>query len=324
MKRSASFWRRWLDMQDRHSAFLGVRFWFAVYSGLAAGLAVVLVSGESIAFCRTTTCDPSSADCQVDPETECPTLGIPLYWPARCVGYSLQQDATRSVPFDIFQDISERSFESWLTADCGSGDTPNMTASNLGSILCDATEYNRYAGNANIIMFRSDTWPYKSALNTLALTTVTYNRNDGQIYDVDIEINATVALTTSLDHVTYDVESILTHEVGHFFGMAHSNDRSATMFAQYAMGSVSLRSLELDDISGICDIYPPSSKTRKCSPLPHGGLKNSCGDSDRPESNNCTCSAIPPQKAPWKLMPLFSIFAWFAMRRIRGTRLSLS
>jgi MYXO-CTERM domain-containing protein len=53
---------------------------------------------------------------------------------------------------------------------------------------------------------------------------------------------------------TYDLQAILTHEAGHFLGLAHSVDTSAIMYAFYSPGSIHLTP---DDVAGICTIYPP-------------------------------------------------------------------
>src|SRR5689334_23648589 len=47
-------------------------------------------------------------------------------------------------------------------------------------------EYNQNRGNTNLIVFRDDGWPYEGSSNTLALTTVTYNLDTGEIYDADM------------------------------------------------------------------------------------------------------------------------------------------
>ncbi len=112
-----------------------------------------------------------------------------------------------------------------------------------------------------------------------------------------MEINATVTLSVA-DTVPgdgYDFESIVTHEAGHFLGMAHSGDERATMFAHYAAGSSSMRTLTDDDVTGICRIYLPDG-TRSvdpsvpgakhghltettCNPTPRHGFSSQCAGS---------------------------------------------
>lgn len=276
------------------------------WTGILATLGVLSASPVAAAFCRTTTCDPGKDDCSPPPGQECTDVGKPLYWASRCVSFDLQQDATPTVPFDTASAIVHRAFESWLSVDCGDGQGPSITVQDLGPISCDAAEYNKYAGNANIIAFRTESWPYTSATHTLALTTVTFNTQDAHIYDVDIEVNAAnVQLTTTDDNVRYDLEAILTHEIGHYFGLAHSGDTKATMFASYQKGTLDLRSLEPDDIAGICEIYPPDRKALACDPSPRRGLQTTCGDGSPPEEGGCAVHPAP--RSTSKSVALFGL-----------------
>ena len=60
-------------------------------------------------------------------------------------------------------------------------------------------------------------------------TTLSIDTVSGQILDADVEIdafdpgqNGMPPITTSDSNVGYDLESIVTHEAGHFLGLAHS------------------------------------------------------------------------------------------------------
>src|ERR1019366_8185381 len=84
----------------------------------------------------------------------------------------------------------------------------------------------------------------------------------------------------------YDLGSILTHEAGHFLGLAHTADTSAVMYASYSPGATVLTP---DDVAGICSIYP-SDGTREtgagrilagpCNPAPPLGFLTACGSLD--------------------------------------------
>lgn len=286
-------------------------------AGVLAVLGVLSVAPSAAAFCRTTTCDPATQDCTPLPGQECTAIGKPLYWPSQCVSYSLQQDATPSIPFDTFTEVTRRAFQSWLTADCGGGNGPGIQIHETEPVSCNATEYNQYAGNANIIMFRTTAWPYQSSSHTLALTTVTFNTENAQIYDVDIEVNAAeVQLTTGDENVRYDLEAILAHEIGHYFGLAHSGDTAATMFAQYKRGTVDLRTPEQDDHEGICTIYPSDRNAGTCDPTPRHGFKSTCGDGSPPEEGRCSVSEVGPSGSWWPAgLGLVALFLLGARRR---------
>src|SRR6185436_12882868 len=97
--------------------------------------------------------------------------------------------------------------------------------------------------------------PNSAGTDTIALTTVTYDTEKGDIFDADIEINAAKVdgvvvnnFTTSDTDVDIDLLSVLTHEAGHFLGIAHSGVSDATMYPQYAPGNTALRDLTDDDV----------------------------------------------------------------------------
>ena len=60
----------------------------------------------------------------------------------------------------------------------------------------------------------------------------------------------------------FDIQSAVTHELGHALGLDHSADPTATMDATIAPGTVDKRSIEADDIAGIQCIYGVASPTK--------------------------------------------------------------
>src|SRR5512132_710118 len=210
---------------------------------LSLGLAAILPARSALAYCRTSTCgkDGTGQVCTPPQPGDC---GIPLFWKSPCVGYSLQQDASNEVPFATVQQVVQKSFATWESASCIGG-SPHITAVELAAAECTKHEYNQKKGNTNLIVFRDEAWPYEGSSNMLALTTVTYNLDTGEIYDADMELNsADNPLTTSDSAVQFDLQSIITHEAGHFLGLAHSATATATMYQDYKPESIDLRSLD--------------------------------------------------------------------------------
>ena len=75
----------------------------------------------------------------------------------------------------------------------------------------------------------------------------------------------------------FDLQSILTHEAGHFLGLAHSPDAEATMAAQYYEGTTTFRSLAADDVAAVCAAYPPKAiDVETCNPIPRHGFSELC------------------------------------------------
>lgn len=136
------------------------------------------------------------------------------------------------------------------------------------------------------------------ALTTLYVRKRAGTPEDGQIQEADIEINAVgrfqwgVIPDGSLAGMhlenTYDLTAVLTHEMGHFIGLAHtcrvSGDlllpddadnlsplctevpskeqalvEDATMYPYMNATDVKLRTLTADDARAACEIYPPSA-----------------------------------------------------------------
>lgn len=259
---------------------------------LLAGVGLLLVAARAEAFCRTTTCGPG--ECTAAPDCAyCLTGGLPLYWPGGCASFSVQQagSALRQISATTTEQIVQAALGQWIGVDCGGGAHPSLALFQSQQVVCDKQEYNQDAPNANVWMYRDDFWPYAGSGSTLALTTVTYNVKTGEIYDADVEINSVeVPLTVGDAQVQADLESIVVHEAGHFLGLSHSCSKDATMYASYVFGDVGLRSLDADDVAGICAVYPPGKDTSQCDPTPRHGFSVDCG---APVEEKGCCTTAP-------------------------------
>jgi len=252
-----------------------------------------LTSPPSHAFCRTTT---TPIPASYSPAKGCFTGGLPLFWKNACVGYSLNEKASVLVPLSDATRVVDAAFAAWNAATCAaSGTAVGITTSNLGAVSCGEVRYNQNGPNQNAIVFRDDTWPYSDPNNTLGLTTVTFNADTGEIYDVDMEINASgknLTTSTIVPRDGFDLLSVVTHEAGHFLGLAHAIDSRSTMYASYRPGTSALRTLAADDVAGICEVYPTAT-TRNvatsvnasgvtdataCDPAPRHGFGSGCAE----------------------------------------------
>jgi hypothetical protein len=169
--------------------------------------------------------------------------------------------------------------------------------------------------------------------DTLALTTVTFDMT-GRILDADVEINSFAAnLTTSDTNVGVDLESIVMHEAGHFLGLSHEAFAHATMNAAYdAREPFDFRTLEADDVAGICTIYPPDRGAPDCHdrPTPLHGFTRFCADeSDTATSRSelsmggagCACSLDQSNgRAGATSLSLFAAASAVGARRIMKKR----
>jgi hypothetical protein len=245
---------------------------------------------DASAYCRTTTV---SVPADFDPIDGCWNQGNVLWWRNACVGYSIQQNA----------------FTQWTGTACPEDEAGQSRVSidvrDEGPVACDQVQYNQDQPNQHVILFHDSDWPYNDSSNTLALTTVTYDPDSGEIYDADMEINSTVSpivvgvAPSDVPDEGYDFLSIVTHETGHFLGMAHSGDERATMFAHYQPGQTSMRDLTEDDVNGICAIYPPDGNRTtsvgapvledSCDPTPRHSFSTECA---QPEPSSCVKTTI--------------------------------
>ena len=291
---------------------------------LALALATAFTSTDAEAYCRSTTC--IGADCPRDADG-CKTTGEKLFWASSCVGFSLQADSSEFIPFKYFEETAQRSFVEWSDLECETG-VATMAFSQLDSVECHEAEHNRGGTNANIILFQDTMWRYTGVDNNLAKTTVTFNDETGEILDADIEINhANNNFTISDTDIAFDLQAILTHEIGHFVGIDHSPDFSATMYAGYEEGSTDQRSLEPDDVFAVCDAYPPG-RAASCAPEPKGGLGTECGgvapedgDGGPADASGCAVREVDgddERGSPWPALLLVGALVTFATRRGRS------
>jgi hypothetical protein len=249
------------------------------------------------AFCRTTT---TKVPASFSPTEGCFTEGLPLFWKGACVGYDVNQNASALVPLQDATRVIDAAFTTWNTATCSaSGATVGINASNLGPVACSEVGYNQNGPNQNVIIFRDDQWPYNDPNNTLGLTTVTFNTDTGEIYDADMEINSSgknLTTTTVVPADGFDLLSVITHEAGHFLGLAHATDSRSTMFASYQPGTSGLRTLKPDDIAGICTIYPTTTERSVAPSVAAGGITAATACDATPRhgfSSACDSNASP-------------------------------
>jgi hypothetical protein len=134
-----------------------------------------------------------------------------------------------------------------------------------------------------------DCWD-ETVEDVIATTSVSYVAGTGEILEADMEINAMDSAGTSGFFMTCsdtapatDIQNVVTHEAGHFLGLAHACEDSTTrspavdftvagcpgntnptMFPISPPGELSKRSLELDDVAGVCFLYPRGDAAPEC------------------------------------------------------------
>jgi hypothetical protein len=266
---------------------------------VSSGLAVAAWTATGSAYCRTTTVhEPAGYDPAVD---GCWPQGTPLHWAAGDVTYVLSQAASRQVSLADAERVAQVSFAAWGDAQCSGGHPGLQTsfggtidaaaaADDCGLVQCDPT----FHDPQHVIVFDDAMWPHNDPSNTIALTTVTYGVDDGVIFDADIEVNThdhTITAVEPPQAGTIDLQAVLTHEAGHFYGLAHATDVHSVMYAFYQPGAITLTK---DDIAGVCAASAPSSSSTH-----HG----------------CACGAAVPGGGEWWAVAGGAAFLAFTRRR---------
>ncbi len=291
----------------------------AVAALTLAGL--LAVTGDADAFCRSTTCrNTKDKQCEQD-ENGCSVDGKKLFWPTSCVSYAVNKRGTDRFDPEESRAAIRKTFQAWSDVACADGTTAAMTFQEREPVPCRTSEYNKTGANLNVVFFQDTNWKYRGIDATLAKTSVTYNDDTGEIYDADIEINATYnqfTMTDDPDKADTDLQAVLTHEVGHFIGIAHSSNSEAVMYAEYTPGSLTQRTLKPDDVEAVCAVYP-ADRGVACNTEPRGGFSATCNE---PEPAT-VCSIQPGARASYGVAGLFfgtALLAARARRRFGASR----
>ena len=288
--------------------------------------AVLLAAGPAAAFCKATTCDAARSDSCATDANGCVTTGATLSWPTRCVSFGVQQDgsAKRGISYENFDAIVRKAIQQWLAVDCGGGQHPSISLWDMGdtdgAVVCNKPEFNQTAPNANAWILRDGDWPYHDAGSAFAHTSLTHEASTGHILDADVEINSSgVSLTTDDLAIAADLQSIATHEAGHFLGLSNSSDPEATMSGSYSPASRSARSLSADDKAAICSLYPPDRDAPACSdPSPNHGFSRYCAGATHPSGCSLTAPSSDRSGNP-EALAVLGLCASRMLRR-RATR----
>ena len=266
--------------------------------GSTLALALALGAADALAWCRTTTLSP-----QTDPLV-CPAAGLAVAWPYGCASVHLDPrlPAVGAVALDDLRRVTAASLDAWASAVCDAASDlhPGFRLRLLGD-LAVPVGYAEGGANANTVVLR-DRWEGDAfhAPDAAALTVVTFNHDTGAILDADLELNVRGPdnprgmIFTLGDGAGVDLQSTLTHELGHAQGLAHSADGDAVMWALLGRGE-QRRAPTADDALGLCVAYPPRDVSR-CDPSLNGlrlhGRGAACGVGPRPGSRPAVAWAV--------------------------------
>ena len=274
---------------------------------LVAAAIVLLASARADAYCRKTTCDPAVADCALD-DRGCVRDGAVLHWGDGPIVYRFHSGGTdRLERNDEARKAIRAAFHRWSDVLCDGRRTSLRFEEHE-----DATGRLRGRMEPFTLYFRDEQWRQPRGHHTLALTTHDHGVRTGLIASANVEINTMTTSFGTRDDVrdAVDLEAVMTHEAGHYIGLAHSDDPDSIMVATYCASKdrcsgslVEARRLSADDERAVCALFPPDGPPTFAD--------------ETPEAPSCTAS---PRAASSLAAPASAALTvlLLAMRR-RGT-----
>jgi hypothetical protein len=235
---------------------------------LATGAILCAWAGEARAFCRTTVCDPAIYQCAFD-DDGCTRTGPALSWRRLPLTYRFDGGGSQELDMDRVREATRRAFQTWSNVTCGSkrtslrfeeGDDIPRTQPRGTEVLAPAPFG---------IYFRDQVWPYEDGNEELAHTTQRYDPS-GWINSSVIEVNTfgNVFRLDDTDPQPIDLQAVLTHEIGHYIGLAHSQVAGSIMAPRYCQSADrcgpsadQARALAEDDVDAVCALFPPGGIT---------------------------------------------------------------
>lgn len=184
-------------------------------------------------------------------------------WSAMPIKYFITNRGVPNVTAAQVQSVAAQSFASWGAAPLTSVSATFAGFTNAEPVRDDG---------ATVIGFQ----PHDELDRTLGVTTFTIDRTTGALVEADIFLNSTFDWSTAAagEANRFDVQSVLTHEIGHLLGLGHSLlgetevrptggrrvlGKASVMFPfAFSVGTTLDRVLQDDDKAGIAATYPTS------------------------------------------------------------------
>jgi predicted Zn-dependent protease len=194
------------------------------------------------------------------------TDGVAVRWQSDRVELRIDPELEAAYGEAAVKRAAEVASEAWR----GLANAPDVVIADGAPAAYDAE-----VRNNGIYLLRE--WPFEH--DQVAMTVTTYTVS-GEILGVDILVNGERAFDMLPEPATgstkHDLAAVLTHEVGHALGLAHSeDDADATMFPNIRAGETKQRTLSADDEAAIDEAYAAASATSQvraaaCTAVPGG------------------------------------------------------
>lgn len=279
--------------------------------------ALVLGATNASAYCRTMAC--SGGDCPHD-ERGCPTSGAVAVWAQPMpLTFRFHRRGTALLINEEARAAVRAAFLRWTDVVCAGGRTSLRFVEGEDLLEDKPLTDDAHAPRSTSpfgVYFRDTGWPHaaQNGDGVLALTTLDVGVETGRITYADIEINTgSQPLTTSELVAGQDLQTVMTHEVGHYIGLAHSAVANSIMNPglcdsgqRCQVDKVAARRLGDDDLAAVCGLYPPGARAPVVSPSEDGA------------SEGCASSRVPTH---YRATNAFAALALLlAVRRVRTAR----
>lgn len=242
------------------------------------------------------------------------STGPDLFWCTRTLPFIVNSAGSKDAGAAASTQAARESFAPWSSTDCSDFEFEDQGVTTRTDVGFDTSGS---VQNLNLVVWRERTCAkaapagdaclssggcnnlyncWEQASQIIAVTTTTFNKKTGELYDADIELNGAYFVFTTGDGpacanppprpattcVATDVKNTLVHEIGHVIGLDHTTDPKTTMYPSAALGDVDKRTLQADDIAGLCTIYPKGKGTAGCEEPPLKGDGCGCGSGAGP------------------------------------------
>jgi hypothetical protein len=228
---------------------------------LLLALLASFASSQARAFCRATT-----AKRQASCFEPCVTEGFPLAWADPSVRYVFNERGFPGLDEASLRAEFDRAFQQWEDVTCdGEPVGLSIHAEPGWTALRPRADRDHYRTNV-FGHLSGEEWA-ESDLDprAFALTIGRFDPHSGELLGGDMWFNGGMGSFEVCPEMgcesprTVDLPNVVTHEAGHFLGLAHSPVEGATMECSASAEDTDKRTLEQDDRAGLCAIYPPGT-----------------------------------------------------------------
>ncbi len=195
--------------------------------------------------------------------------GLYLYWPDLPVPYEINTTILPNViepvgalvaSFQTWEDVASSAisfgYQGTTTEPMGGVLNGRNTVGWTAEAFVAGTEFPDTIGVTMVVWFNDETLEIQEADIALHPNPLWFDPTAGYLR---------IEWSTTGEALKFDVQGVMTHEIGHFIGLGHSLDPNATMidgptfFSTRTIGDeISFRVLKADDIAGTALLYPAS------------------------------------------------------------------